>query len=433
MKKLLMIIAFAAIVNVTYAQEKGVQFEQGLSWKQVLDKAQKEHKYIFVDCFATWCGPCKAMDAKTYPNDSVGNLISKSFIALKVQCDSTKNDPETIRSKYSDARQIVKEYHVNAFPTLLFLSPQGDLVHFGVGYYGPKEFIALAGEGLDPKRQYRTLLGQYKQGKLPYEQMPKLETMARESADTSAASAISRDYVHNYLEKLPEAAWLKKENLDALVDHILLLDFDSAPVQWLMHHSQIADSIMQIKGFSEQSIGYFLHQKEVDQVIKMAKKDRNVPDWNALRERLTQLAGNKYAKRLVADAQVDLYQSRKDWTSFCKAVIDEVDAFELMSDPKANAGELNNDAFEIFTYSNDREQLLTALKWMDSVANAITESTPNYADMLDTKAELLYKLGRKDEAILIEERAVNAEIKKGEKTPHYQPMLEKMRAGQSTW
>ena len=41
---------------------KGIHFVNGLSWQEVLQKAKAENKYIFVDCYATWCGPCKAMD-----------------------------------------------------------------------------------------------------------------------------------------------------------------------------------------------------------------------------------------------------------------------------------------------------------------------------------------------------------------------------------
>ncbi len=38
---------------------KVIHFENGLSWEQIKEKAKAEHKYIFVDCYATWCGPCK--------------------------------------------------------------------------------------------------------------------------------------------------------------------------------------------------------------------------------------------------------------------------------------------------------------------------------------------------------------------------------------
>jgi hypothetical protein len=70
---------------------------------------------------------------------------------------------------------------------------------------------------------------------------------------------------------------------------------------------------------------------------------------------------------------------------------------------------------------------------MERVTNSMTESAPHYSDMLDTRAELLYKLGRKDEALAIEALAVEVDIKKGVKKPRYQGALEKMRAGQPTW
>jgi len=37
----------------------GIRFVQGLTWEKVVKRAKKENKYIFVDCYTTWCGPCK--------------------------------------------------------------------------------------------------------------------------------------------------------------------------------------------------------------------------------------------------------------------------------------------------------------------------------------------------------------------------------------
>src|SRR5688500_9355246 len=98
MKKLLLIIFLLPLLTI--AQEKGIQWTTGLSWNQIKAKAKKENKFIFLDCYATWCGPCKEMDKKIYVNDSVGDYFNQHFVSVKVQMDKTKNDDESVKKWY---------------------------------------------------------------------------------------------------------------------------------------------------------------------------------------------------------------------------------------------------------------------------------------------------------------------------------------------
>ncbi|HUM50521.1 MAG TPA: thioredoxin family protein, partial [Chitinophagales bacterium] len=61
--------------------EDGIQFEEKATWKQVLDKAKKENKFILVDCYTTWCGPCKWMTKEVFPKASVGEAINPNYIS----------------------------------------------------------------------------------------------------------------------------------------------------------------------------------------------------------------------------------------------------------------------------------------------------------------------------------------------------------------
>ncbi|MEO8117131.1 MAG: thioredoxin family protein, partial [Bacteroidota bacterium] len=157
MKKLL--VAFLLLSPVLlFAQNEGIQFSEGMTWSQVKAKAKAENKYIFMDCFTTWCGPCKYMSANVFPMKSVGDVINKNFVAVAVQLDTTDKDNDFVKSWYQDGHDIAKDYKIRAYPTYLYFSPDGKLVHRAVGSSTDDVFITKAENALDPAKQYYTLL-----------------------------------------------------------------------------------------------------------------------------------------------------------------------------------------------------------------------------------------------------------------------------------
>jgi thiol:disulfide interchange protein len=99
---------------------KGIQWTTGLSWEQIKQKAKSENKYIFMDCYATWCGPCKSMDKEIYPDEKVGEIVNEKFIAVKVQMDSTVNDTKPIQKWYPAVREISTKYIFRGYVCFLF-------------------------------------------------------------------------------------------------------------------------------------------------------------------------------------------------------------------------------------------------------------------------------------------------------------------------
>ena len=90
MKKVsILIFGFLLFAIHATAQETGVQFQNAASWQEILDQAKSENKYILVDCYATWCAPCKYMDKTVFPDKEVAKFVSEKFIAVKIQMDKT--------------------------------------------------------------------------------------------------------------------------------------------------------------------------------------------------------------------------------------------------------------------------------------------------------------------------------------------------------
>jgi thioredoxin-like negative regulator of GroEL len=101
---------------------------------QALDRARAEKKWVLVDLYAGWCGPCHKMDEEVYARAEVAKEIDAGFVPLR-------RDGE-----HGEGAEIHERYHVVGFPTLLVLLPDGTEVDRVMGFVEPKPLIeTLAG------------------------------------------------------------------------------------------------------------------------------------------------------------------------------------------------------------------------------------------------------------------------------------------------
>lgn len=143
MKKFTLAVCFILITAAVSAAE--INFLDNPVWSSVLEKAKKENKMIFLDAYATWCGPCKSMDAQTYTNQAVADYYNANFINVKYDMEK------------GEGLKLAEQYAVNAYPNLIFISANGEMLHKGVGFLEAEEFVALGKTATDPAKQYYTL------------------------------------------------------------------------------------------------------------------------------------------------------------------------------------------------------------------------------------------------------------------------------------
>ena len=175
-----LLIALALFTSLN-AGAQGINFEHG-TWDEILAKAGKEGKIVFMDAYTTWCGPCKMMSKSTFTDARVAEFYNKNFICAKI--DMEKGEGPALSERYG----------VQAYPTLLFVNASGALVHKGVGYMEPNGFIALGEKALDPGSQLENLVRQYESGRSDLPFVVKL-IGALESANDQRASEIGSKFV----------------------------------------------------------------------------------------------------------------------------------------------------------------------------------------------------------------------------------------------
>ncbi|HVU95483.1 MAG TPA: DUF255 domain-containing protein [Puia sp.] len=423
-------IVSATRAEANISRSGGVRFLENLSWSEVRDMAKRERKYLFIDCYASWCAPCRTMDNETYPDERVGTFINQYFLSIKIQCDTSKGDGVNVKARYADAHQIVNEYGINAYPTYLFFSPDGELVHKGIGYYAPEEFIGLARSAMKPALQYYTLIKEYRAGELSYNKMAYLAELANQNGDEKLFVSLIRDYIRGYINNMPDSGFYVKHRLDSVLRYVSQLRTDDRIVLWLIQHSRQADSIYRRKGFSERVVDQVIYQDKIMPVIERAKETGEVPDWHQLSKDIVGEFGDMHMDA-VLHGKIDWYQYRGDWEQFCNALLDRLDNWKEMKDVKNsdNRELINTYAYGVFLRSKDVNKLERALSWITLVVDVVEDSTKHASNFMDTKANLLYRLGRGEEAISLENKA--AMINPFDNRTKV--ALEAMKEGKPTW
>lgn len=135
MKKLLFLALFSSCFTV-FAQDSkkgGVEFFEG-SFKAALAKAKKENKLVLFDAYTTWCGPCKVLKTKVFPDKELGEYINKRFVSIGVDMEA------------GEGIQLANQYPLDGYPTIFFLDPDGKVKRkvLGLPRGGAQELLSIA-------------------------------------------------------------------------------------------------------------------------------------------------------------------------------------------------------------------------------------------------------------------------------------------------
>jgi thiol:disulfide interchange protein len=96
------------------------------AYEEAMDRARDKNLPVMIDFYTDWCSWCKTLDNTTYSDATVGNK-AKQFVSLKIDADGQ--------------RALAARYKVGAFPTILFIGPDGVEIHRVVGFRPPEDFL----------------------------------------------------------------------------------------------------------------------------------------------------------------------------------------------------------------------------------------------------------------------------------------------------
>ncbi|WP_316815439.1 thioredoxin family protein [Pedobacter nyackensis] len=404
MKKIVLLFLFIPLLGS--AQNTGTHFEHGLSLQQVKEKAKKENKYLFLDCFTTWCGPCKYMSINIFPQEKVGDFFNKNFVNVKVQFDKTKDDSEEVKSWYADVESLRKEFNVRAYPTFLIFSPQGEPVHRFVGGGEADDLIASAQKALNPETQYYTVLKKQGAGNPSPETLKELVALAEAAYDEGNASKFASAYLAT--QKDPYS----KANLEFISQNAK--NSKSKGFELMLKDPKKVDAVLG-KGKANEFLASVILSENI--YPQLRKPNVNI-------DSLIAAATAKYPTVDISKStsllKLQFYQRTKKWDKFQPAVLTYLKKYGT----EVTAEVLNSFARTFFNNCKDPNCLATAMAWSKRSVEETQEKEPSF---LDTYANLLYKMEKKEEAIAMQQKAVD--LASADQKDEYQATLDQMKKG----
>ena len=145
---------FITIVLAVFAITAGAQtnFNEGKTFQQILDQAKAEGKPVFIDCYTSWCGPCKQMATKVFPQKEAGDYFNSKFVCWKVDMEK------------GEGPELAKKYDVAAYPTFLIVNSDGSLKATQVGSAPLEQFIKTIDGLLNDEKGLPWYQQQFKEG-----------------------------------------------------------------------------------------------------------------------------------------------------------------------------------------------------------------------------------------------------------------------------
>lgn len=454
MKNLVIALTFLLVPVCCFSQ--GIKFEQG-SWTEILALAKKTNKPVFVDIYTTWCGPCKKMSQDIFPLEAVGDVFNANFVCCQIDAEK------------GEGIELAKKYNVTAYPTYLFIKSDGALFYRSLGSMPSANFIEEAQKALveckDPK-SITDWEAEYLQKKSDPQFL--LDYMNKRTRLELPNTALFNEY----LQLIPEA-----ERTSQQVMTLYQKEGENLTVNDFAFQHLLTNKAVFLKDATLSMYAYMYLQRGIEKTVKIATQSKNeallesaiaafnqVPELSASKSkeefymeyylgtndtdkyvkyatlfcnnRLMTLTPDSILKKDSLNAQV--FQAQLDSlasTPNPSLDLSKIDSNQLkqvlamvehMERDRVSSA-LNKNAWYFFEHITDVNSLQDALRWSERSVQLV----PNKSTFIDTYANLLYKLGRKEEAIAKEKEALR--YSSINEAGNYAEVIGKMESGEKTW
>lgn len=371
------------------AWAQGIKFEEG-NFASVLAKAKKEKKLVFIDAYASWCGPCKLMVKNIFPLQSVGDYYNSHFINAKIDMEK------------GEGIELAKKYNVKAFPTYLFIDGNGEAVHRTLGYVEEKDFIQFAKDAEDPNKRLTSLKQQFEKGEKDPEFLKNLAGLTMYNDAEFAGKVLNRYF--------QQKASLDQTDIQMLLSGVQTTD---SPLYKIFQDKK-ADIV---KFFPEDKYEKFEKNIKLNTISKKAyNPDTKKWDESYFMTEAQKFLSKEEADKILKRMKANRALKNKDIPEYEKLILDIYKDYSA-----AGSEELNSLAWNFFENVSNKTSLEKAIAW----AQESVKKDQNFANT-DTLANLYNKVGDKKNAKIWAEKSIELAKSTGQDSSDTEKLLKSL-------
>ncbi len=347
-------------VSARVQADDEIRFYTG-TWTEALKEAQKQNKPLFVDAYATWCGPCKYMDKNVFTDEAVAKLYNEKFVSYKLDVDQ-----ETETASY---------YEIRAMPTYLFIDAEGEVIYRMTGAMGAEEFVQLAESALSVPELNR----RYEAGERDPEFLAEYLLLHAESEDEEIL-----EIANTYFKTQKDEDLLSERNFQ-LMTHFTD-QVDSREFQYYLNH------IEEFKEAHSENAVEVAYQV-LDRLFAEAIADEDetkLAQMETILEKMAPIIPNEQTKLISFSLYLTYYQQTEDWPRYAQKASGFIDEFGTTP-----VEQVINITYNFYNYVEGEENWSKALTWIKELQNFTGVNHTNQF----IEAGLLFKLGQKDKAL----------------------------------
>lgn len=173
---------------VVFSQVKFIEVTTLQEMEAAQKQASDQMLMLFVDVYATWCGPCKMMDQQVYTDPTVADYMNGSFVNVRLdgECEY--------------GMQYVREQMLEGYPTMYIFSDDGDRVSKIVGFTPAEELLANLTSTSQAYQEVKQFRAMNAQGTLDAESFADYIQVVRDMGNLEEADKLAAEYMEQVMD-----------------------------------------------------------------------------------------------------------------------------------------------------------------------------------------------------------------------------------------